>query len=50
MALLDKWRSVAYNEKLGKNELQRLWGVYFKHEQDIREFDSLTPSKMPQSL
>ena len=35
MALLEKWRSVAYNEKLGKDELQRLWGVYFKREQAI---------------
>ena len=35
MALLEKWRGVAYNEKLGKDELQRLWGVYFKREQAI---------------
>ena len=35
MALLEQWRKVAYNEKLGKDELQRLWGVYFKREKDI---------------
>ena len=35
MALLEKWRSVAYNERLGKDELQRIWGAYFKREQDI---------------
>lgn len=35
MALLDEWRKVAYNERLGRDELQRLWGVYFKREQNI---------------
>lgn len=35
MALLENWRSVAYNERLGKDELQRLWGVYFQREQAI---------------
>ncbi len=35
MALLEQWRSVAYNENLDRNRLQKLWGAYFKEEKDI---------------
>ncbi len=37
MALLEKWHKIAYDEKVGKQELQRIWGVYFKREQMIYE-------------
>ncbi len=35
MALLDMWKSVAYNEATGKDKLQRLWNTYFMEEKDI---------------
>ncbi len=35
MALLEKWREVAYDESKGQNALQKLWGVYFQEEKDI---------------
>ena len=35
MALLKKWRDVAYNENTNKGELQRFWNVYFQTERDI---------------
>ncbi len=37
MALLEQWRSMAYNEKANKGDLQRLWGDYFKKEKEIYE-------------
>ena len=35
MALLDQWRSVAYNEQANRTTLQNLWNAYFKQERDI---------------
>jgi uncharacterized protein YecA (UPF0149 family) len=35
MALLEQWRSVAYNEGTGRERLQALWAAYFKEETDI---------------
>ncbi len=35
MALLKKWRDMAYSEKANKGDLQRLWAEYFKKEKDI---------------
>jgi len=35
MALLEKWRSVAYNEATGKDKLQQLWNSYFQEEKEI---------------
>ncbi|MDE6608451.1 MAG: SEC-C domain-containing protein [Lachnospiraceae bacterium] len=35
MALLEQWRSKAYDETANKEELQRLWQVYFQEERDI---------------
>jgi preprotein translocase subunit SecA len=35
MALLEQWRSVAYNEATGRERLQALWAAYFKEETDI---------------
>ncbi len=35
MALLEQWRQLAYNEKLDKGELKKLWKDYFSEEKDI---------------
>ena len=35
MALLQQWRDMAYSETANKNDLQRLWAVYFGKEKDI---------------
>ncbi len=35
MALLEKWREVAYNESMGQDKLQRLWNAYFAEEKNI---------------
>ncbi len=35
MALLEIWRNSAYNEDMDRNELQRLWNVYFEQEKAI---------------
>lgn len=35
MALLDQWRSVAYNESVDRNKLQKLWAAYFQEEKNI---------------
>ncbi|MBQ2803604.1 MAG: SEC-C domain-containing protein [Lachnospiraceae bacterium] len=35
MALLEQWKSVAYNENLSRERLQQLWGAYFQEEKDI---------------
>ena len=35
MALLEKWRSVAYNETTSKDKLQQLWTTYFQEEKEI---------------
>lgn len=35
MALLEQWRSVAYNEETGKDRLQKLWGAYFEEERKL---------------
>lgn len=35
MALLEKWREMAYSETANKGDLQRLWSAYFQKEKDI---------------
>lgn len=35
MALLDKWREMAYNENEDKNKLRKLWADYFEVEKGI---------------
>lgn len=35
MALLEKWRKMAYDETADKNKLQKLWAAYFAKEKDI---------------
>ena len=35
MALLQKWRDIAYSEKADKGELQKFWGRYFEIEKQI---------------
>ena len=35
MALLEKWKLVAYNEQTGQDKLQRLWSAYFEDEKRI---------------
>ncbi|MCI8571355.1 MAG: SEC-C domain-containing protein [Lachnospiraceae bacterium] len=35
MALLEKWREIAYSETANKGDLQRLWSAYFQKEKDI---------------
>ena len=35
MALLKKWRDMAYSEKANKGDLQRLWSDYFEKEKAI---------------
>ena len=35
MALLKKWRDMAYSETANKGDLQRLWTKYFEQERDI---------------
>ena len=37
MALLEKWKEVAYNETLGQDKLQKMWGAYFQEEKGIYE-------------
>ena len=35
MALLEKWKEVAYNQALGQEKLQKLWAAYFQEEKAI---------------
>ncbi len=35
MALLEQWREMAYNETIGQQKLQQLWGAYFQEEKNI---------------
>ena len=35
MALLEKWRKMAYDENADKNKLQKLWADYFEVEKGI---------------
>lgn len=35
MALLKKWRDMAYSETANKGDLQRLWASYFEQEKEI---------------
>lgn len=35
MALLEKWRGIAYSEEVDRNELQKFWGRYFELEKGI---------------
>ena len=35
MALLEDWRTLAYNEKADRGQMQKLWADYFAKEKDI---------------
>ena len=35
MALLEKWREMAYNDAADRNQLQAFWAAYFKEEKEI---------------
>ena len=35
MAVLEQWREMAYNETVGQQKLQQLWGAYFQEEKNI---------------
>ena len=35
MTLLEKWRESAYDESLGQEKLQKIWGEYFQKEKNI---------------
>lgn len=35
MALLEKWRKMAYSETADRNKLQKLWADYFQKEKEI---------------
>jgi len=37
MTLLEQWRKIAYNEEMGKKQLQGFWAEYFDIEQAIYE-------------
>ena len=37
MALLEQWRSMAYNEQADRNELQNFWRRYFEKETSVYE-------------
>ena len=45
MALLQEWRTRAYNEKANKGDLQRLWSDYFMKEKEIYEQLLKTPDE-----
>lgn len=45
MALLKKWRDMAYSEKANKGDLQRLWADYFEKEKGIYAELLKTPDK-----
>lgn len=35
MALLEKWRNIAYDQQADKNKLQQFWAAYFQTEKEI---------------
>jgi hypothetical protein len=37
MALLEQWRSIAYNDKADRGELMRFWERYFEKEKGVYE-------------
>lgn len=43
MALLEKWRDMAYKSQGDKGELQRLWATYFEKEKEIYKQILATP-------
>lgn len=45
MALLQKWRDMAYSETANKGDLQRLWAAYFQDEKEIYAQILKTPDK-----
>lgn len=45
MALLQKWRDMAYSETANKGDLQRLWAAYFQDEKEIYARILKTPDK-----
>ena len=38
MALLKKWRDMAYSETANKGDLQRFWVAYFEAEKEIAAY------------
>ena len=45
MALLEKWREMAYNDAADRNQLQAFWAAYFKEEKEIYAQLLKTPDK-----
>lgn len=45
MALLQKWRDMAYSETIDKDSLQKLWTAYFQKEKEIYAQLLKTPDK-----
>lgn len=45
MALLQKWRDMAYSETANKGDLQKLWTEYFAKEKDIYAEILRTPGR-----
>lgn len=43
MALLKKWRDMAYSETANKGDLQRMWATYFEKEKEIYQQLLKTP-------
>ncbi len=46
MALLKKWRDMAYSETANKGDLQRLWADYFAKEKEIYQELLTTPDEV----
>ena len=46
MALLEKWRDMAYSETANKGDLQKLWGAYFEKEKNIYQQLLTTPDEV----
>ena len=36
-SLLDQWHSIAYDETMSRDKLEKFWGAYFKIEKEIYE-------------
>ena len=45
MALLEQWRSKAYDENMDRQALQKMWAVYFEKEKNIYAELLKTPDK-----
>lgn len=45
MALLDKWKKIAYDETVGSDKLQKIWGTYFQREKAMYQKLLVEPEK-----